>query len=239
VKPDSDDGQIRNHNVVLALLSFAAGFTDVLTFLGLGDLFTSAMTGNVALLAIAIGRWQLTAASRSAAALVGFALGVVLAAAAAKSLGAPGDHRRVLRRLMLIELAFLLACTAVWSGNAGSVQGGAFYVIVVLSAVSMGVQAVAARSINEAGISTIVFTSGLISILTSATHAVAASPHAGGASRLPGVTKPQLATFAAYAIGGAIAAFLVSRHIPGAIWVPPTAVAVALGVSERTGKGPR
>jgi uncharacterized membrane protein YoaK (UPF0700 family) len=40
----------------LASLSFASGCTDVLTFLKLGNVFTSAMTGNTALLAIELGR---------------------------------------------------------------------------------------------------------------------------------------------------------------------------------------
>jgi len=64
--------------LVLAWLSLSAGFTDVLTFLKLGDLFTSAMTGNVALLAIGISRGQLFAASWSFAALLGFSFGVAL-----------------------------------------------------------------------------------------------------------------------------------------------------------------
>src|SRR5271154_6702910 len=63
----------------LAWLSLASGCTDVLTFLKLGDLFASAMTGNMALLALAIGRGQMLAASRSFTALLGFTLGAALA----------------------------------------------------------------------------------------------------------------------------------------------------------------
>jgi uncharacterized membrane protein YoaK (UPF0700 family) len=64
--------------LVLAWLSLSAGFRDVLIFQKLGALFTSAMTGNVALLAIGIGRGQLFAASWSFAALLGFSFGVAL-----------------------------------------------------------------------------------------------------------------------------------------------------------------
>src|SRR5437660_11648422 len=63
----------------LALLSFASGATDVLAFIKLGHLFTSAMTGNTALLAIALGQGHVAAAGRSLTALLGFALGLALA----------------------------------------------------------------------------------------------------------------------------------------------------------------
>jgi Protein of unknown function (DUF1275) len=46
----SDRG-IGNKALGLAWLSFASGCTDVLSFLELGDVFTSAMIGNTALLA--------------------------------------------------------------------------------------------------------------------------------------------------------------------------------------------
>jgi uncharacterized membrane protein YoaK (UPF0700 family) len=80
-------GQSRYKNAALGCLSVAAGGTDVLTFLDLGDLFTSAMTGNVALLAIAIGRGEVPAASRSFTALVAFAVGVGPTAAVVVALG--------------------------------------------------------------------------------------------------------------------------------------------------------
>src|SRR5438067_6842855 len=66
-------------NFILVSLSLASGCMDVLSYLSLGDVFTSAMTGNTALLAIAIGHGSLLAASRSLCALVAFILGVVLA----------------------------------------------------------------------------------------------------------------------------------------------------------------
>src|SRR5258706_2316803 len=96
----------------LALLSFASGATDVLAFIKLGHLFTSAMTGNTALLAIALGQGHLAAAGRSLTALLGFALGVALAtvvnARRAQLSGPPTDPSR----LLLLELLFLVSCTA-------------------------------------------------------------------------------------------------------------------------------
>jgi uncharacterized membrane protein YoaK (UPF0700 family) len=139
----------------LAWLSLAAGCTDVLTFLKLGDLFTSAMTGNVALLAIAIGHGQLLTESRSFTALLAFALGVSLATARNASGRAFPDVRGGLRRLLLLEHVFLLGSAVLWSASPDPVGGAALYAVIVLSGVSMGTQAVDARSINFLRVSTV------------------------------------------------------------------------------------
>ena len=91
-------------NLGLAALSLASGCTDVLSFLELGNLFASAMTGNTALLAVAIGSGELLAASRSLTALVGFGLGVALATAVKAAWHVPPDARRGLSWLLLLEL---------------------------------------------------------------------------------------------------------------------------------------
>jgi uncharacterized membrane protein YoaK (UPF0700 family) len=228
-----DQRHISYDNAALAWLSLAAGCTDVLAFLRLGDLFTSAMTGNVALLAIAIGRGQLLTASRSVTALLGFALGVVLAAALNASGRALPDVRGGVRRLLLLELIFLLGGAALWSARAELVGGTTLYAVIVLSAVSMGIQAVAARSINSSGISTVVFTTALIHIAMSATRALA--PPAAPVASL-GSTRSHLGTLAAYGCGAALAGFLVSRHLFATIWVPTAAVIAALGFSELPSK---
>ena len=221
--------QITSSDLVLAWLSLSAGFTDVLTFLKLGDLFTSAMTGNVALLAIAIGRGQLIAASRSFAALLGFSFGVAVATWINASWRGPMDVGRGFRRLLLLELVFLLASTALWSASPDPIRGATLYAVVLLSAMSMGVQAAAARSINSSGVSTVVFTTAFIHLMTSAARTLAQSATAPPFFKSAG---SHLSTFAAYAGGAAVAGFLVSQHQSAAIWVSMIAVSAALGCSN-------
>src|ERR671918_41811 len=72
---------IDTSHLSLVFLSLASGCTDVLSFLRLGNVFTSAMTGNTALLAIALGQGQLFAAMRSLMALIGFIIGIAVATA--------------------------------------------------------------------------------------------------------------------------------------------------------------
>src|SRR4051812_20282706 len=42
--------------VQLAFMSFASGYTDILSYRELGQVFTSAMTGNIALLGLDLGK---------------------------------------------------------------------------------------------------------------------------------------------------------------------------------------
>ena len=58
MKTLSQNRAIAISHLSLVFLSLASGCTDVLSFLKLGNVFTSAMTGNTALLAIALGQGQ-------------------------------------------------------------------------------------------------------------------------------------------------------------------------------------
>ena len=65
----------------LALLALASGSSDAVAFLTFGNVFTSAMTGNTALLGIAVSRGHLSDALLGLLALTGFIVGAATAAA--------------------------------------------------------------------------------------------------------------------------------------------------------------
>lgn len=215
---------------VLACLSLASGCTDVLTFLKLGEVFTSAMTGNTALLGIAIGKGQMLAASRSLTALFGFMIGAALAATIYNLAQRGGTAAAGLRRLLFVELICLSGCTMLWSlnGNAAEIAPKSLYAIISLSALSMGIQGIAAQRISASGISTIVFTSALIRIVSSLTGTLM---HLAGARDSRVSANGHLATFAAYACGAAVAGTLVPRAMDLLIWIPVLAVLTAFGLS--------
>ena len=219
----SGAGRIGRASVGLAWLSLASDCTDVMSFLKLGDLFASAMTGNSALLAIALARGQMLPASRSLTALAGFMLGASLATLTGVPGEAPQNTPRRLRTLLLMEIVLLGGCAALWSVSPDPIQGVALYSVILLSSVSMGIQGVAARHINISGISTIVFTSVLISMVTSITANLA-----GHAKPLPASTKAHIGTFAAYLCGAALAAIMVSRSLGWLVWIPMAAVLLSL-----------
>jgi len=213
----------------LAWLSLASGCTDVLSFLKLGDLFTSAMTGNTALLAVALARGQVLPASRSLTALLGFMLGASLATLMQVLGRTPQNTRGRLSYLLLLEIVLLGGCAALWSVSAEPIQGQALYCVILLSAVSMGIQGVVARHINVSGISTIVFTSVLISMVMSITTRFAGSSNP---SVLPLGTRAHVGTFTAYVGGAALAAIMVSDYLVWLVRIPMTAVLLALCCSE-------
>ena len=78
---DSPKEQVDSSDVGLALLGFASGIMDALAFFNLGEVFPSAMTGNTALLGLALGQGHVVAASRPFVAFVGFLTGAAAAAA--------------------------------------------------------------------------------------------------------------------------------------------------------------
>jgi len=226
----SEESHINDGSVSLACLSLVSGCIDVLSFVELRDLFASAMTGNTALLALAMSRGDWLAASRSLSALFAFGLGVALG-----TLMYPSKHqstRSGIRWLLVLELVFLTGCSILWSASSGPVEGSTLYAVIVLLAVSMGIQAVVARSINSLGVNTVVFTSALIRIVISATGALRRRAALASLSNI----WPDVGTFVAYFCGAALAGMLVSHHLGTLIWLPIAAVLVALGFSELAGK---
>jgi uncharacterized membrane protein YoaK (UPF0700 family) len=231
-KPASQEAFAVYWDICLASLSFASGCTDVLTFLKLGNVFTSAMTGNTALLAIEIGRSDMAGASRALMALLAFTLGVALAARISTARQGRAGAHRAFRQLLLLELIFLTACVLLWSASPDPVRGAAVYGIILLSAISMGIQALAAGSIHS-GINTIVFTSVLVRAVASIAGALSRPSEA---SPSLASVRPDLGTFAAYVCGALLASTLAWYFFRALIWVPVAAVVCALAVSELAGK---
>jgi starvation-inducible DNA-binding protein len=100
----------------------------------------------------------------------------------------------------------------------------------LLETSGMGIQSVAARQVGRPGITTVVFTSTLTSIVTSVTEAMLRPPH-----RLPIATKRQIGMFLIYGVGAGICGLLASQ---GA-WIaflPFVAVIAAAGFHQCAGQ---
>jgi uncharacterized membrane protein YoaK (UPF0700 family) len=211
----------------LASLAVASGVTDVTTFLSLGDVFTSAMTGNTALLGIALSQGRIVPATHSLSALLGFALGA--------SLGATINLRKrqddaavfdIVRLLLLMEICCLALFGAILASTGPPPEGAVLYGLILLSAIGMGLQGVAARQINSPGINTIVFTTTLISIVIGLTTTFMRR------SEDPDLnpdTKRQIWMFFAYAAGAIFAGLLAGSALAVLGWIPVFAVLLALG----------
>jgi len=217
--------------IVLALC-FASGATDVLSFLQFGNVFTSAMTGNAALLAIAVARGHILAAAHSLTALIGFIIGAALAESFTDRRQDATLSRRTVIRLLALEIACLAASATLWALS-GDSAGSTLYLVIMLSAIGMGIQGVAARMVDTTGINTIVFTTVLMRIVAFLTEAV--RPGRAVPAREP--LRSYLGAFAAYTLGGLLGAVLSLKAADALVWVPPLIVLGALlcsrlGVSE-------
>ena len=217
-------------------LAIAAGSSDVIAFLMLGHVFVSAMTGNTALLGIAIGGGDFLQATKPLLALVGFVAGAVLASAIYRPSDDAHRRRTVLRRLMVMEIVCFAAFAIVWQMSDRPDGGGALYALILLSSVAMGVQGIAAKIIKAPGINTIVFTLTVVSIVYAATEILLRRVRDPAVKRS---TWRQVAVFGAYALGVLIAGFLEWADVALLIYMPAVAICVALACFERASIGLR
>ena len=208
----------RSHDLTVVLLAFASGATDVLSFLALLGTFTSAMTGNTALLGLALGQGRIQAAERSFTAFVGFVVGVVIGMLPPDR----GDVRPDLVRILGLEAICLLMFTGIWMIRPSDTQSSVIYVLILFSAAGMGLQSVAARRMNLPGIPTVVFTSTLTNIVAAGADTLL------GRGPFPFSAKRQLAVFAAYVVGTLFAGVLATHNLEVLILLPLGAVLAAL-----------
>lgn len=202
----------------ILLLCLASGGIDALSFLALG-VFTSAMTGNTALLGIALGESSLADASRAALAFGAFATGVALTAIAPRARP---------RRWLAAEAALLAGFAILWPLQVHAIHPAKALApaslpgLIVLAGVAMGVQSATARRLGAAGVNTVVFTT----TMTEAVGALTAAALGHAPRRIEPRTWRQIFAFIAYLAGAGGLAALGLRIV--ALAPVPALVAVAL-----------
>lgn len=206
---------------ILWLTAAAAGAVDVISFVKLGGIFTSAMTGNLAFLGIYIARLSFYAALGSTIGLVGFIAGAALGHGITRTKG----RETSLDILLSIEIALLLGVTVLWfvaPHKAGSTMTD---LLIALFAVAMGAQSIIGKKVNLSNIPTVVFTSTLTNMVIGITDALAA-----GKFVLPKDTRRQMTSFFLYFFGALIAGILAYLNIAVLIFLPVGIIAAALWV---------
>jgi uncharacterized membrane protein YoaK (UPF0700 family) len=136
---------IRVRNVAAMVLAVASGATDAIGYLALGQVFTSAMTGNLVLLGIAVAHRHGERIGRLVVSLVCFIVGAALGARIARS-PEPDDPvwPSAVTRALAVEAVIFVGYGACWwirgldHGVVGRVQLG-------LGAVAVGIQSAAMR----------------------------------------------------------------------------------------------
>ena len=151
-------------NILLVALALTSGYVDAVSYLGLGAVFTSNMTGNTVLLGLALAQAQGLAGVRSGVALVGFVVGVAIGAPIVRR-ARKDEWPPAVTIACAVEFVVLLAL-AIWGALLGSRPvGEAVYPLIALAAIAMGLQSVAVRALGVPGVVTTYITGTWVSMI--------------------------------------------------------------------------
>ena len=216
----------------ILVLTWVAGLTDAISYLGLGHVFTAMMTGNTVLLGLALAQGEVSAAWRSILALAGFAAGVAVGALIVERDRSHGAWPPAVTRALAVEGVVLALFTATWQLTGGARRVGVVYLLILLSGCAMGVQAAAVRRLGVPGIATTYITGTLTNLvvdlvgwLRAARNATAMAPSARTWEHRVGLLA---AVFLVYGLGAFVGGVLQDRSSPLVAWLPPLALAAVV-----------
>jgi uncharacterized membrane protein YoaK (UPF0700 family) len=205
----------RDYRVVL--LTITSGAVNAVSFLALGKVFSSVVTGNLVLLGVSATTHSAPEALHAGLGIAGYAAGILVAAPlAARRSHQAGTWPGSVTATLGVELVVLAGFCVGWELSAGHPHDGGQLALLIVAAAAMGMQSAAVRHLGQ--MSSTYLTSTLLGVL------------AGLATR----TKPE-------GLGrslGALTAVVVGALIGGVLarsaraWLPvavllPLAVVVA------------
>lgn len=140
----------------LLALTVVTGLIDAVSFLGLGHIFTANMTGNIVLLAFALGGAQGLSAVRSVTALFVFAFGGLLGGRVANR--RPRASAGLLLVAMKAECVLLLLAAGVTVFAPAELPSASAYAVIVCMAFAMGLRNAIVRKLAVPDLTTTVLT---------------------------------------------------------------------------------
>jgi uncharacterized membrane protein YoaK (UPF0700 family) len=201
-------------DALVVVLTLTTGAVDAASFLALGNVFSSVVTGDLVLLGAAAGTGRPELAVHSGVALAGYLAGVAAGAPlAARRHHAAGTWPPSVTITLAVELVILVAFSVGWELAGTHPSGGGQLALVAVLAAAMGLQAAAVRRLGQMS------TTYLTSTLTALVAGLVTGSKPDGMARSLGV----LATL----IIGAIAASVLLEEARA--WVP-LVILVPLGV---------
>lgn len=151
---DNNHVNLKIRDFIVSSLTFAAGFIDALSFLILGGVFASFMSGNTLTLGLRIGTGDFPLALNSMAAILGYIGGVALGA----NIGYPtliSDKiwPQAVTKILTVEFLMIIVFTSLGLIE-GHFSSNVVYILVLLVSISMGLQSAAVRVLGISGVST-------------------------------------------------------------------------------------
>ena len=160
--------------VALFGLTFVTGVIDAVSFLGLGHVFTANMTGNVVLLGFALGGTGGMSVGRSFAALVAFGSGSVIGGRLTnRRQRSPAAHLLI---AMCAEVGLLSLAAGAALITSGAMSIATVYLLIVLTAVAMGLRNAVVRKLAVADLTTTVLTMTVTGLSADSSLAGGTSP---------------------------------------------------------------
>jgi uncharacterized membrane protein YoaK (UPF0700 family) len=210
--------RIASRDVMLLVLTCAAGLVDAISYLEMGHVFTAMMTGNTVLLAIAIGQGEVMAALRSTLALIAFSVGAAGGAMVLRHGRVRGAWPRIVTVTLAIEAVVLGVFAALWRVE-GTVprSDSPLLVLIALSGLAMGIQAAAVRHLGVPGVASTYITGTLTSLM--------AELVTGSATRH---LRLLASVFLVYGAGALVGTVLQARSSSLLAWLPFVCVAAVV-----------
>lgn len=203
--------RIASRDIMLLVLTAAAGLVDAISYLEMGHVFTAMMTGNTVLLALAIGQGEVMAALRSTLALVAFSVGAAGGAMVLQRGRARGEWPSIVTATLAIEAVALGIFALMWrvKGAAAPSDDPVILVLIALSGLAMGIQAAAVRHLGVPGVASTYITGTLTSLM--------AELVTGSATRH---FRLLASVFLVYGAGALIGTVLQARSSSLLAWLP-------------------
>jgi len=203
-------------------MTLVTGLVDAFSYLVLGHVFVANMTGNVVLLGFALAGAPGFSIPASGGAILSFALGALVGGHISTRLG---QHRgRLLSTAAGLQTALFAASVVLAAVSDDRVTAAYRYTLIVLLAVSMGIQNAAARKLAVPDLTTTVLTMTLTGI-------AADSAVAGGKGSKAGRRSIAVAAMLVGALVGAELVIHVHVFYPLLIALVIAAVVVAATVT--------
>lgn len=221
------DRALRFRDSLVVVLALTTGAMDAVSYLRLGKVFSSVITGNLALLGVSAGQQNGGLALPAGLALAGYGAGVLAGGPFART--PQNDQPAWPRRATVtlgVELIVLAGFSGGWLAVGGHPAGATRLALLVVAAAGMGMQSTAVRRLGPMS------TTYLTSTLTGLLQALTIRRWPSEWQRSTGIL---LAAVAGAAIG-ALAALHAPAAVPAAVLVPLAAVvACSLPAAARQG----
>lgn len=163
------------HLVLMLVLTFSSGVIDAVGYLGLDRVFTANMTGNVVILGMALVGAAGLPVLGPAVALAGFAVGAAIAGRLLR--GAKSTVWTGRTSVVFAVVSAALVVVAIVAATPVAHSEPTTAIITTVIAVSMGLQAAAARHIAAKDVTTVVVTSTLTGLAADSIFGARTSNH--------------------------------------------------------------